>query len=128
MGSPSALLKLEGAIFLFYFISRYRLHATPQPCPSSGGHLCALPLPGSRVPVAPRGELLHTSAALVFTPGDTVSVATIQIPLDLLALEVREACDPGSHGAITIRETALGRLPLPEYCTDSRLKHTPQSF
>ena len=34
------------------------------------------------------------------------------------------ACIPGSHRTVTIRETGLGRLPAPEHCTDSRLKHT----
>lgn len=32
-------------------------------------------------------------------------------PLDLLALEARGACDPGSHGTVNIGESVLGRSP-----------------
>lgn len=46
-------------------------------------------------------------------------------PLDRLAPESKEACVPGSHVTVAIEGTVSGRLPLPGYCTDSRLKHTP---
>ena len=54
------------------------------------------------------------------------AAATQGTLFDCLALESREACVPGSHATVTIGETVLGRLPLPEHCTDSRLKHTPR--
>lgn len=43
--------------------------------------------------------------------------------LDHLRLVAREACVLGSHGTVTIIETALGKLPPLRHCTDSRLKH-----
>lgn len=32
---------------------------------------------------------------------------------------------PKSHGTVTIRETALGRLPRRGHCRESRPKHSP---
>lgn len=46
-------------------------------------------------------------------------------PRDHISLEFREACVPGSYGTITNRDSVPGRLPLPGYHTDNRLKHTP---
>ena len=62
--------------------------------------------------------------------GDPVFVAaTLDIPLDHLALEARGALVPGSHDTKTIRETAFGRIPLSGHSTHSRLEHThPQPF
>ena len=34
-------------------------------------------------------------------------------------------CIPRSHGTVPIREMVLGRLPPPEHCPGSALKHTP---
>ena len=34
-------------------------------------------------------------------------------------------CIPGSHGTVPITEMVLGRLPPPEHCPGSALKHTP---
>lgn len=47
------------------------------------------------------------------------------MPFDLLALVARGVCVPRAHKTIIIRKTVLDRLPHPEYCTDSRLKHIP---
>ena len=61
-----------------------------------------------------------------FMFGDPVFMfATQRTPLDHLALAVRGACVPGSHGTVTIGETVLGRLPLSGHHTDSWLKHIP---
>lgn len=56
--------------------------------------------------------------------GALICAATNQgMLLDCLALETRGACIPGPHGALTIREIVLGRIPPPGYCTFNRLKH-----
>lgn len=57
------------------------------------------------------------SSALVFV------AATQRILLDYLILEGMEACVPGSHWALTIRETFLHRLALPGHCPNSGLKY-----
>lgn len=44
-------------------------------------------------------------------------------PLDLLALEARGACDPGSHGTVNIGESVLGRSP-PHGAAQIADKHT----
>lgn len=43
------------------------------------------------------------------------------------ALVTQGACVLGFCGIVTIGETALGRLPLPQHCPDTKLKHI-QSF
>ena len=57
--------------------------------------------------------------------GDLVFVAVTQgKPLDRLALEAGGLEFLGAMG-LTVRETGLGRLPLPGHCADRRLKQTP---
>lgn len=52
------------------------------------------------------------SGALLFMSCDLVSAAATQgMPLDHLALEARGAFLPGSHGAVTIRNSVPSRLP-----------------
>lgn len=123
----SALLKQVGAICLFLvphpLFSAGSILALLCPTPASGHHLHALFLPHSRAPESPRGELLHMSGALVFTPGDPSFVAATQgTPLDCLALEARGACLLGFHRTVTIRDSPC---QTPGLCTDSRLKHMP---
>ena len=67
-------------------------------------------------------ECLYISGIPVFASGTLVFVAAAQgISLDcLVARDV-----PGSPRTVTIRDTVLGRLPLPGHCTDSGLKHSP---
>ena len=72
-----------------------------------------------RVPISPGWKSLHASGALVFV------AASQGTPLDCLVLKTRRPCITGSHGTVTIRETILGRLSPPGYCTDIRLKYTP---
>lgn len=75
-----ALFFLASATFAFYL-------CIPQ---TSEHHLCTLPLPFSRVPVFPRGEILHTSDAPVFISSDLIFAATTQEAFfDCLALDAR---------------------------------------
>lgn len=62
-----------------------------------------------RVPVAPRGELLHTSHVPVFMSSDLVFAAAAQgTPLNCPALEASGgAYIHESHGNVTIRKTIL---------------------
>ena len=86
-------------------------------------------LPLCLIPVFPEGELLHEFGVLIFMSGDPSFVDAVQgMPLNCLALEARNACVPGSHGIVTIRETVLSRLPLQWHCTESGLKHTLSLF
>lgn len=72
-----------------------------------------------------RGEPLHTCGAWLFTSGELVfTAATQRMPLYHPALETEELTS-WVHGTITIGNSVLGRLLLPGYCTDNRLKHTP---
>ena len=64
-------------------------------------------------------------AAPSFMLGDSVFAATQKTPFNQLELDTRGACIPGSHGMVTIRESVVGRLPLPRHCTESRLKTPP---
>ena len=83
--------------------------------------LHAFPLPQIKVPVPLRGELLHTSGALVFTYGDLVFVVTTQgMPSDHLALEARVGlCSwvQWDYNVGDIGEIVLGRLPLLGHCS-----------
>ena len=86
----STALQPVGIIFLFFFFfflfsfsfffpSGHHLYTLPLslPPPAGGHHLCVFPLPHSRVPASPRGELLHTSGAPVFTSGAPIFAAAI---------------------------------------------------
>lgn len=42
--------------------------------------------------------------------------------------EGQGACVLGSHGAVKIRETVLGRLSLPGHCTERKLRHSPSFY
>lgn len=83
--------------------------------------LHAFPLPQFKVPVPPRGELLHTSGALIFTYGDLVSVATTQgMPSGHLVLEARGGlCSwvQWDYNIGDIGKIVLGRLSLPGHCS-----------
>lgn len=102
--------------------SWYSSSASLQPLSATFVHsLCCTP----ELKLSPRGELLHMSGTLVFMSGDPVFMAVPQrTPLDCLTLEAKQSCIPCPTTA-TIRETVLGRLPLPGHYTDSRLKYTP---
>lgn len=65
----------------------------------------AFPLPGSRAPVSPRGELFHVWCLSFYghRPGNS--------PL-LPGSGGQEVCNPGSCGTGTIGETVLGLPPL----------------
>lgn len=72
------------------------------------------------------GRALHRASVLVFTSGAMVFAATAQgTPLDYQALVASEACISGSYGITAIGKMAVGRLPPPGHCTDSRTRHTP---
>ena len=79
-----------------------------QGCPpsspgTSGGALFSPPLPHSRAPGSPGGELLHASDVPVFGAGHS------GMPLGHLALLARGA--PGSHGTSMISSSLAGYRP-----------------
>lgn len=77
------------------------------------------------MPVFSEEKLLHVLGAQIFMPSVLVFAAAAQkTSLDLMALEARGACIPGSYGTVIIRQTFLSWLPRPRVLTDKRLKHT----
>ena len=75
-----------------------------------------------------RGALC-ASGPVVCTSGAPGFVTdALGIALDHLALVAREACVPDSCETAAVGEMVLGRLPPPEHCTNSVLRHSAGSW
>lgn len=114
----SSLSSLVGAVCILSFclapqwMPSFFFFSPPLAVTAFTFYFCLLQSVGNlRAQVSLRWGLVHSSRSLVFKSEAPVLMAAAQgTPFDHLALEAREACDPGSCGTETIMETVLGRL------------------